>query len=283
MRASTWRCPGPARYYGEMLVRAIRNAQVEIEQLDDNVRRVLRTLFRTGVMDAVRRPAGELGSERHRGLAVDIARESITLLKNERWPLAAFARTRALDRCHRTECRCGHHPGRRQRQRHSVARPHRTRKSARAVGHARRVRAGRRQRARDTRRGQPPSQHDFGARGAGPAVRDLREREVRGQAGELGRRYLLQQAEPRRRADGVAGRSDFRALERLLLAAEVGHVRVQPDAGRQRGADDRRHAHHRRRRRRHARRRARSCFRFRCASCSSTCAPAAVIRSSWIT
>ena len=71
--------PGPARYYGEMLVRAIRNAQVEIEQLDDNVRRVLRTLFRTGVMDAVRRPAGELGSDRHRGLAVDIARESITL------------------------------------------------------------------------------------------------------------------------------------------------------------------------------------------------------------
>ena len=75
--------PGPARYYGEMLVRAIRNAQVDIEQLDENVRRVLRTLFRTGVMDAVRRPAGELCSDRHRGLAVDIARESITLLKND--------------------------------------------------------------------------------------------------------------------------------------------------------------------------------------------------------
>src|SRR6185436_772754 len=75
--------PGPARYYGAMLVRAIRNAQVDIEQLDENVRRVLRTLFRTGVMDAVRRPAGELCSDRHRGLAVDIARESITLLKND--------------------------------------------------------------------------------------------------------------------------------------------------------------------------------------------------------
>ncbi len=75
--------PGPARYYGEMLVRAIRNAQVDLDQLDENVRRVLRTLFRTGVMDAVRRPAGELGSDRHRQIAVDIARESITLLKNE--------------------------------------------------------------------------------------------------------------------------------------------------------------------------------------------------------
>lgn len=76
--------PGPARYYGDMLVKAIRNAQVDVLQLDDNVRRVLRTLFRTGVMDGMRRPAGELGSERHRHIAVDIARESITLLKNER-------------------------------------------------------------------------------------------------------------------------------------------------------------------------------------------------------
>jgi beta-glucosidase len=76
--------PGPARYYGDMLVKAVRNAQVDIEQLDENVRRVLRTLFRTGVMDGLRRPAGELGSERHRHIAVDLARESITLLKNER-------------------------------------------------------------------------------------------------------------------------------------------------------------------------------------------------------
>jgi beta-glucosidase len=76
--------PGPARYYGEMLVKAVRNAQVDMAQLDDNVRRVLRTLFRTGVMDGVRRLAGELGSERHRHIAVDVARESIALLKNER-------------------------------------------------------------------------------------------------------------------------------------------------------------------------------------------------------
>lgn len=76
--------PGPARYYGDMLVKAVRNAQVDIQQLDENVRRVLRTLFRTGVMDGLRRPAGELGSERHRHIAVDLARESVTLLKNER-------------------------------------------------------------------------------------------------------------------------------------------------------------------------------------------------------
>jgi beta-glucosidase len=76
--------PGPARYYGDMLVKAVRNTQVDMAQLDDNVRRVLRTLFRTGVMDGMRRPAGELGSERHRHIAVDVARDSITLLKNER-------------------------------------------------------------------------------------------------------------------------------------------------------------------------------------------------------
>jgi len=76
--------PGPPRYYGDMLVRAVRNAQVDPLQLDENVRRVLRTLFRTGVMDGNRRSVGELSSERHRQLAVDVARESITLLKNER-------------------------------------------------------------------------------------------------------------------------------------------------------------------------------------------------------
>jgi beta-glucosidase len=75
--------PGPARYYGDMLLRAVRNAQVDTAQLDENVRRVLRTLFRTGVMDTVRRPTGELSSDRHRALAIDVARESITLLKNE--------------------------------------------------------------------------------------------------------------------------------------------------------------------------------------------------------
>ncbi|HKU17320.1 MAG TPA: glycoside hydrolase family 3 C-terminal domain-containing protein [Steroidobacteraceae bacterium] len=89
--------PGPARYYGDMLVRAVRNAQVDIEQLDDNVRRVLRTLFRTGVMDAQRRATGELGSERHRSIAVDVARDSITLLKNENGLLPlSRARVRSL-------------------------------------------------------------------------------------------------------------------------------------------------------------------------------------------
>jgi beta-glucosidase len=109
--------PGPARYYGEMLVRAIRNAQVDIEQLNDNVRRVLRTLFRTGVMDAVRRPAGELGSDRHHGLAVDVARESITLLKKTMscLPLSR-ERVRSIA-CDRAECRCSDHSRRRQRER----------------------------------------------------------------------------------------------------------------------------------------------------------------------
>lgn len=76
--------PGPPRYYGDLLLRAVRNAQVELAQLDENVRRVLRTLFRTGAMDAVRRLPSELSSERHWQLAVDVAREAITLLKNER-------------------------------------------------------------------------------------------------------------------------------------------------------------------------------------------------------
>jgi beta-glucosidase len=76
--------PGPPRYYGELLLRAVRNGQVELTQVDENVRRVLRTLIRTGAMDAVRRAPSELNSERHRQLAVDVAREAVTLLKNER-------------------------------------------------------------------------------------------------------------------------------------------------------------------------------------------------------
>ncbi|MCX7680612.1 MAG: glycoside hydrolase family 3 C-terminal domain-containing protein [Anaerolineae bacterium] len=76
--------PGPAKYYGPLLVEAVRNWQVDKEVVDNAVRRILRMIIRSGRMDGVALPEGSVNTPEHQSLARELAEESITLLKNER-------------------------------------------------------------------------------------------------------------------------------------------------------------------------------------------------------
>lgn len=76
--------PGPAKYYGQLLVEAVRNWQVDEEVVDNAVRRILRMIIRSGRMDGAALPEGSVNTPEHQSLARELAEESITLLKNER-------------------------------------------------------------------------------------------------------------------------------------------------------------------------------------------------------
>jgi beta-glucosidase len=76
--------PGPARYFGEDLVAAVENWQLDEKYVDDAVRRMLRVLFWAGVMDNVDHHEGSGDTPEHRALARDMAAESMVLLKNEK-------------------------------------------------------------------------------------------------------------------------------------------------------------------------------------------------------
>lgn len=76
--------PGPARYFGQALEAAVNNWQVEPAHIDDAARRMLRTIFRAGVMKDETLPAGSGDTPEHRALARELAAESMVLLKNER-------------------------------------------------------------------------------------------------------------------------------------------------------------------------------------------------------
>jgi beta-glucosidase len=75
--------PGPARYFGQALEAAVNNWQVEEPHLDDAARRMLRTIFRAGVMADEPLPEGSGDTSEHRSVARDLAAESMVLLKNE--------------------------------------------------------------------------------------------------------------------------------------------------------------------------------------------------------
>ncbi len=75
--------PGPARYFGQALEAAVNNWQVTAAHVDDAARRMLRTIFKAGVMAAEPLPAGSGDTPGHRALARELAAESMVLLKNE--------------------------------------------------------------------------------------------------------------------------------------------------------------------------------------------------------
>ncbi|MFZ3071565.1 MAG: glycoside hydrolase family 3 C-terminal domain-containing protein [Anaerolineaceae bacterium] len=74
--------PGPARWRGNLLKEAVETWQVEETALDDAVRRVLRLVARCIPGKTEAHPKATDTPE-HRAIARQIARESITLLKNE--------------------------------------------------------------------------------------------------------------------------------------------------------------------------------------------------------
>ncbi len=75
--------PGPARYFGEELVAAVENWQLDEKYIDEAVRRMLKLLFRAGVIGESDYPEGSGDTPEHRSLARELASESIVLLKND--------------------------------------------------------------------------------------------------------------------------------------------------------------------------------------------------------
>ncbi len=75
--------PGPARWFGDKLLAAVKAGEVTEDRIDDAARRMVRLILRMGVLDGKPKPAGELRSKRHRQIAARAAEESVVLLKNE--------------------------------------------------------------------------------------------------------------------------------------------------------------------------------------------------------
>lgn len=76
--------PGPAKYYGDLLVEAVQNWQIEEAEVDAAARRILRLIVRSGKLDGTAASAGAVNTPAHQQLARELAEEAITLLKNER-------------------------------------------------------------------------------------------------------------------------------------------------------------------------------------------------------
>ncbi|MCK9555110.1 glycoside hydrolase family 3 C-terminal domain-containing protein [bacterium] len=75
--------PGPPRYYGDNLLRAVKNGEVSEKVLDDKVRRILRVMFKLGLFDNPDpKLKGACDTKEHRALAREAARRGIVLLKN---------------------------------------------------------------------------------------------------------------------------------------------------------------------------------------------------------
>jgi len=74
--------PGPAKWFGDKLLAAVEAGEVGRFQIDENARRVLGLIVRSGLMDGPR-PAGELRTPRHKAIAFEAACEAMTLLKND--------------------------------------------------------------------------------------------------------------------------------------------------------------------------------------------------------
>src|SRR5580704_15734546 len=75
--------PGPALWFGEKLLEAVKSGEVPTTQIDDAALRMCRLILRTGALDGGPGPTGELRTARHRRIAEDAAVEAVVLLKNE--------------------------------------------------------------------------------------------------------------------------------------------------------------------------------------------------------
>jgi beta-glucosidase len=77
--------PGPALYFGEELLKAVKDGKVAEKTVDDKVRRLLRLMINTGALDEEVTVKDKIKDfPAHRKLAREAAEESIVLLKNDR-------------------------------------------------------------------------------------------------------------------------------------------------------------------------------------------------------
>ncbi|MDY6878405.1 MAG: glycoside hydrolase family 3 C-terminal domain-containing protein [Chloroflexota bacterium] len=76
--------PGPARWMGEKALKAVRSGRVDEDKINDKIRRLLRTLIRTGAFDQAEMPAEKaIDRPEHRQLIRQVGDEAVVLLKNE--------------------------------------------------------------------------------------------------------------------------------------------------------------------------------------------------------
>ncbi|MFV2070859.1 MAG: glycoside hydrolase family 3 C-terminal domain-containing protein, partial [Pirellulales bacterium] len=72
------------KFYGKKLLQAVRDGLVDGPTVDDKVRRILRVMFKAGLFDeSVADYGGHSDTPERRALALQVARQSIVLLKNE--------------------------------------------------------------------------------------------------------------------------------------------------------------------------------------------------------
>ena len=81
--------PGPAKHYGAELLTAIEQGDVDVNSLNNSVKRLLTLVIKTGAMDTRTSAAqasvnSEVNSLAHQRLSQQVAEEAITLLKNEK-------------------------------------------------------------------------------------------------------------------------------------------------------------------------------------------------------
>lgn len=72
-----------ALYYGDKLMKAVEDHQVEEEIVNDKVRRLLRVMVKSGMLDRGTRDYGKSDTPGRRALALEAARKSIVLLQNK--------------------------------------------------------------------------------------------------------------------------------------------------------------------------------------------------------
>ncbi len=76
--------PGPGHLSPEKVASALKRGQITQAEIDDNVRRILRTLIRVGLLDEPRVPNhAVVNSPEHQRLTFEAASQAIVLLKNE--------------------------------------------------------------------------------------------------------------------------------------------------------------------------------------------------------
>ena len=76
--------PGPARYFGDKLVKAVRDGKVGEQMIDDKVRRILKVMDESGALNTKSRTSVKVSDmPEHRDLALEAAGEAMVLLKND--------------------------------------------------------------------------------------------------------------------------------------------------------------------------------------------------------
>jgi beta-glucosidase len=89
--------PGPARYLGKALLKAVKSGEVDIKMINDKVRRILRVMINTGALDGKITFTDKIKDfPTHRKLAREVAEEAIVLLKNENHILPLIKSVRSI-------------------------------------------------------------------------------------------------------------------------------------------------------------------------------------------